>query len=333
MEISVNASASSFGWEFQSNAAIVLMLENIKEATAARVEAATEDIEISLANGKKIYSQAKSVINPESTANLKEKLVKGLSTLNSASKKEDTDRLVYVTNSPNPFNKKTTMYAFTGMTTLSFSELPEVCRNEITKIVSSNKYTIDLNKLEIHTIPYYGMNLNNRYKEIQTRVEEFLDMVGLNDSGLSKRVLEIWQRDFAVNSTMSDTKVKITKKAMIWPVIVLRCESVFYERLLDDFDDGAIEEIKRIYSKIIDSRAEEYTLLAKVIGDYDNYISAAKGNEKVMEFINNRYTNYRSEFSVDGIEQDILDIIIKVTLYKIITKRFEISRIAKEVTL
>lgn len=225
------------------------------------------------------------------------------------------------------------MYAFTGMTTLSFSELPEVCRNEITKIVSSNKYTIDLNKLEIHTIPYYGMNLNNRYKEIKTRVEEFLDMVGLNDSGLSKRVLEIWQRDFAVNSTMSDTKIKITKKAMIWPVIVLRCESVFYERLLDDFDDGAIEEIKRIYSKIIDSRAEEYTLLAKVIGDYDNYISAAKGNEKVMEFINNRYTNYRSEFSVDGIEQDILDIIIKVTLYKIITKRFEISRIAKEVTL
>lgn len=87
MEISVNASASSFGWEFQSNAAIVLMLENIKEATAARVEGATEDIEISLANGKKIYSQAKSVINPESTANLKEKLVKGLSTLNSASKK------------------------------------------------------------------------------------------------------------------------------------------------------------------------------------------------------------------------------------------------------
>ena len=333
MEISVNASASSFGWEFQSNAAIVLMLENIKEATAARVEGATEDIEISLANGMKIYSQAKSVMDPDSTANIKEKLVKGLSTLNGAAQKEDVAKLIYVTNSPNPFNKKTTMYAFTGMTTLSFSELPEVCRNEITKIVKENQYIIDLNKLEIHTIPYYGMNLNNRYKEVKTRVEEFLDMVGLNDSGLSRRVLEIWQREFAVNSTMSDTSVKITKKSMIWPVIVLRCESVFYEKLIEDFDDGSIEEIKRIYSKVIDSRAEEYIFFAKVIGDYDNYVSEANGNEKVMEFIKCRYIDYGSEFIVDGIEQDILDIIAKVTLYKIITKRFEISRIAKEVAL
>ena len=33
-----NASASAFGWDFQANAALVLMLENIKNAKSVRVE-------------------------------------------------------------------------------------------------------------------------------------------------------------------------------------------------------------------------------------------------------------------------------------------------------
>ena len=45
-----NASASAFGWDFQVNAAIVLMLENIADAEFVRVEGETEDIEITLSN-------------------------------------------------------------------------------------------------------------------------------------------------------------------------------------------------------------------------------------------------------------------------------------------
>lgn len=40
-----NASASAFGWEFQTNAAIVLFIRNIEEARSLRVEGAHEDIE------------------------------------------------------------------------------------------------------------------------------------------------------------------------------------------------------------------------------------------------------------------------------------------------
>ena len=45
-----NASASAFGWDFQANSAILLMLENIKDAKRVRVEGADEDIEITLQN-------------------------------------------------------------------------------------------------------------------------------------------------------------------------------------------------------------------------------------------------------------------------------------------
>ena len=43
-----NASASAFGWDFQANSAILLMLENIKDAKRIRVEGADEDIEVTL---------------------------------------------------------------------------------------------------------------------------------------------------------------------------------------------------------------------------------------------------------------------------------------------
>jgi hypothetical protein len=37
-----NASASAFGWDFQSNAAIILMLKNIERASKVKVEGLTE---------------------------------------------------------------------------------------------------------------------------------------------------------------------------------------------------------------------------------------------------------------------------------------------------
>ena len=54
-----NASPSAFGWDFQVNAAILLMLENIREADKVRVEGADEDIEITLKDKTKIYFQVK----------------------------------------------------------------------------------------------------------------------------------------------------------------------------------------------------------------------------------------------------------------------------------
>lgn len=48
-----NASPSAFGWDFQVNSALLLMLENIKEAKRVRVEGADEDIEITLQDQSK----------------------------------------------------------------------------------------------------------------------------------------------------------------------------------------------------------------------------------------------------------------------------------------
>ena len=51
MPKSSNATSSAFGWDFQSNAAIMLMLDNIKEAFKVKVEGENEDVEITFNKG------------------------------------------------------------------------------------------------------------------------------------------------------------------------------------------------------------------------------------------------------------------------------------------
>ena len=119
-----NASASAFGWDFQANSAILLMLENIKEARRVRVEGADEDIEITLQDQTKLYAQAKAVEKPDDTSHVIDKLTKALETLSDAAKKGDGSLFTYVTNSSNPFNNQRILSYFTGRTHLGFDENP-----------------------------------------------------------------------------------------------------------------------------------------------------------------------------------------------------------------
>ena len=126
-----NASASAFGWDFQVNAAILLMLENIKEAKCVRVEGADEDIEITFQDEKKLYAQAKAVEKPDDTSHVIDKLAKALETLSEAAKNGDGKIFTYITNSSNPFNSQRTLSYFMGRTHLYYDELPDIAKDVI----------------------------------------------------------------------------------------------------------------------------------------------------------------------------------------------------------
>ena len=73
-----NASPSAFGWDFQANSAIFLMLETIQDAKRIRVEGVDEDIEITLQDKTKVYAQAKAVVKPDDYSHVIENLLKHL---------------------------------------------------------------------------------------------------------------------------------------------------------------------------------------------------------------------------------------------------------------
>ena len=323
-----NASASAFGWDFQANSAILLMLENIKEAKRVRVEGANEDIEITLQDHTKIYAQAKAVEKPDDTSHVIDKLTKALETLTDAAKKGDGSLFTYLTNSSNPFNNQRSLSYFTGRTHLSFDELPDIAQNKIKDIITKNGYTdFDVHKMDIRVIPFYGDDLKNRYKEIQACVNEFLAEVNVDGQGINAEIMEVWQRDLFQNATQSDTTISISKEKIIWPLIVLVVDKTAANEYKKDFDDEEIGEIERKYRMIINQNTMSYKMISRVMSDF------RKSKKPQKRFVADCWNEYLDLVNVVKADESIKESLVKIILYRILTQREYIRNIKRGVNL
>ena len=324
-----NASASAFGWDFQTNAAILLMLENIKSAKSIKVEAQTEDIEIKLENNNVIYCQAKSIENIDSTANLLSKLKEGIRTLNNAYNNGDAENLIYITNHSNPFNDKASIQYFIGRTKLGYNELPQKCKEKIARIITQNNYSIDINKLKVYVLPFYGNDKNNRNKAIKEAVSEFLEQLDIHSPYTPRKMLEIWQQDFFHNATIPNSAIQIKKKEMMWALIAEACNFDRHDKYLQDCDDAIINEIEHKYRAIIDNKTEEFIFINKVLNDFVGYLNNLTWKERTEKFINEEYGQYLNEFDISNIDEYTKSCLVKVILSKIISNRYIIDKIKK----
>jgi len=311
-----NASSSAFGWDFQANSAMLLMLENIREAKRVRVEGSDEDIEITLDDHTKIYAQAKAVEKPDDTSHVIDKLTKALETLSDAAKNGDGSQFTYMTNSSNPFNNQRTVSYFTGRTHLGFDELPDQAQKRIKDIITKNGFAdLDVHKLDIRVIPFYGNDLKNRYKEIQACVNEFLATVNVDLPGVNAEIMEIWQRDLFLNTTQSDTAISVSKEKMIWRLIVLVVDKTAANEYKKDFDDDEISEIERKYKLIINQNTMSYEIISRILSDYRKI----KGSSK--QFVGDHWKDYLDIVNVIEADNDTKESLLKIILYRILTQR------------
>ncbi len=311
-----NASSSAFGWDFQANSAMLLMLENIREAKRVRVEGSDEDIEITLDDHTKIYAQAKAVEKPDDTSHVIDKLTKALETLSDAAKNGDGSQFTYMTNSSNPFNNQRTVSYFTGRTHLGFDELPDQAQKRIKDIITKNGFAdLDVHKLDIRVIPFYGNDLKNRYKEIQACVNEFLATVNVDLPGVNAEIMEIWQRDLFLNATQSDTAISVSKEKMIWRLIVLVVDKTAANEYKKDFDDDEISEIERKYKLIINQNTMSYEIISRILSDYRKI----KGSSK--QLVGDHWKDYLDIVNVIEADNDTKESLLKIILYRILTQR------------
>lgn len=323
-----NASPSAFGWDFQVNSAILLMLENIKDAKRVRVEGADEDIEITLQDQSKIYAQAKAVSKPDDYTHVIDKLTDALETLNLAAKNGDGSLFTYVTNSPNPFNNQKTMSFFTRRTHLDFDELPMTAQKKIEDIIQNKGYSdIDIHKIDVRVIPFYGNDLKNRYKEVQACVNEFLGGVNVDVPGINTEIMGIWQKDLFQNATQTDITISISKEKMIWPLIVLVVERTAAIEYKKDYDDDEIEDIERKYKLIINQNTMSYEMISRVMSDHK------KSRKSLKQFVADHWNEYLN--IVDTIEADdaTKESLVKIILYRILAQRQYIRNIKRGANL
>ena len=331
------ANAVLFGFDFQRNAAIVLMLENIKELRSVRLEGNEEDIELTLENGRKILAQAKAVEKSSSDfSHVRENLKKALISLSEGSQKADTQQLIFITNSPNPFNDTDSRSVFSGLPTRrSFSNLPPSAQQIVQKYLGDIDNPLDLQKFTVQVFPFETDDEMERYKAVTQAVNDFIGSLNANVTyGLGKWLLQVWHDDIFINGTKRDASILLDKKDIIWPIIVYetdinRCDDNF----LNQFDIGVYDEVVRLYGSTIDSCCERVEFFTKILYDYTQFPSTKKQMEKCQDFIDSTWENYKSEFSSGGIDEETLEALIKIVLYNVLRRRITIDKIRQGVNL
>lgn len=323
-----NASYELFGWDFQVNAAIFIFLKNIKNIDKVRLEGKLQDIEFIKKDSSKIFAQAKAIYKVDDYKNVIANLKSSIKSLDDAQKRDSTcNEIIYVTNTPNPFNKD--MSYFSGVTKLWYRDLPESCRKIIDEI-KKDKLLKSFNNEEfsIQVIPFHGDDLDNRYKHIKTLVNEFLASLGLSNSGFAPMLLSVWHSEIFNNGTIPDTSISIKKSELIWPLIFLVTDQASDEWISQDLDEDVYEEVKSKYRNIINNAIDRFETYTKIVADFRNYKFNGNNREKIKEFLTESWENYKREIDTNNIlSDDEQEYVIKIILHKIIVKKHYIDDI------
>ena len=208
-----NASPTIFGFDFQANAAIFLMLENIEHMNEIRLEGKKEDIELFLDNGKCIYAQAKSIVKGSTDfKNVRKNLRKALETLSNADS-DEIEKLILITNSSNPLNEEKSSNIFYGPPSdVGYNDLPTEAKLIIDNIIEKSDLSIDLNKFRINYFRFETDCLSERYKVIEWKINDFIVHLSLGKTISSKDLMNIWQGDIFKNGSQTNINIKLSKK-------------------------------------------------------------------------------------------------------------------------
>lgn len=329
-----NASPEVFGFDFQVNATIFLLLDNIKNVETVRMEGASEDIELTMNDGRQIMAQAKATVKGSSDfSHVRSKLSDAIKTLSSADNKS-VEQLILITNSTNPLNEDTSKQLFYGPpTAVGYNDLSDGAKKVIDDIVVRLGVDLDKNKFQISYFMFETDNLQTRYKVIEEKVRDFINRLNLGQVLSATELMQVWQNDILHNGSQTDTTIKLNKKEIVWPVIVLTLGKQMPSEYIEDYDQGFINEIISQYEYLINTITEKYDLITKILFDYNSSNYALPMKERTRKFVKEKWKEYISIFSLESLDVEVQEAVAKVILAKVIQQRYLINNISREVSL
>ena len=333
------ANATMFGFDFQVNAAILLMLENVGNLKTLRLEGENEDIEIKLNNGNQILAQAKGIEKGSSDfRNVRGNLKKSLKTLSEAAERTKPEKMIVITNSFNPFNEETSHAIFAGPPThRKYADLPLPAQQIVDKYlsdISEIPTPLDKDKLVIQTIPFETDEDEERYKWIMQAVNDFMGKLSINVPGMGRQLLALWQNDLSKNGTRKNSSIELSKKDLIWPMLVIVTDiEQTDEEFIDCINPDVYEEVVYYYKDLIDSCCERYEFFIRILCDYNNFRGSSTPSQRCIEFVNQKWNDYVEEFNIPGIDEETQEVLTKIVLYNVVKRRLKINKIKKGVNL
>ncbi len=322
-----------FGFQFQMNAAIVLMLENIKEVKEIRLEG-KDDIEITLEDNTSIIAQAKAVMNSCDYTNILQKLKDALSSLADASSQcSSVKEIIYITNSPNPLSDIKTRDLFLGTAHQHFSLLPSKLQTKITTILSQNSLSLDVNKLKIQVLPFNNGEDREKYKFVWQEISDFIGTLGVGDAVSRTDLHRIWTTDVFNSGTIENLDIKLSKEQIIWPIIVYAIRDIYWE--YENCNHAEEEYLLQLYKELINDCSERFELITKIFTEFYQFCEENPQCDQIERFISNHHQNY-SYLLDDGnvtIDSDIKGKLLRIILRTILHKQYKIRNIKAAVNL
>ena len=273
-DVNRNASASAFGWQFQINMAIYLMIKYFGKFKEMKVEGEKEDIEISLNNNKKIYAQAKSKqdTNDADTSSYPTKLKKALESLSDVND-NDSEFLIYISNlEPNPLNSGTNEFELVSF--LKYNELSLTSKEKIDIQLKQLGKNINKAKLIIAKVPYFSEDKDTRQKFIIAKIDDFLTFISSDLLAYKNRFLEMLESETFHNSTLNNMKLKIKREDVLWRLLILKLgdsNTLKYDETMGIEEEDFFDALDK-YDKIISYKEADFRIYNKM----SNLIMKAK---------------------------------------------------------
>lgn len=333
MYMSNNCAAPSlFGWDFQINAAIAILIDNISEVEKIRLEGCKQDIEIILANNEKIYAQAKAVEKAGDYSNVKKHLADALNSLNNtaSNSKDDVKQFIYITNTENPMGNIQTISQFIGpYVRHNYNELSDKTKTIVDNALSKSEkgVEIDKGKLYIYVLSFQnGLTEKDRYTNIKRIVDDFIENILENRHGIGAKILDVWQKELLLNGSVSNTSITLSKKQFSWIIVVKAIENSLEDNsFYDEFDISEVQSVQNHFAEIINTTTVRFEFVSVVLSDFNDFIPNER-NKKTKEFINQNWNNYKELFSLEDLPENTQEILIKSILARIIYQSNTINR-------
>lgn len=345
MPTNTNASRTAFGWLFQTNAALVLMLRNIDEAESVRVEGKFEDIEIRYADGSVDYAQAKARTTNTPGDNSTIRFSDAIHTLAEDAQKADCRRAMFVTNDFYPLGKSHSDIQFESDTMLSFSELSPKQQDyvlaQFLQFADDNPdVAVDIdaikNHFSVYVMWFYGEDERTRTRQVKQAIQEFFGRIDSRlDSRFIQRLYNSWSTQLRMNEATVNTDLTIEKSRFIWPLIIVLIEAHEDDEFFEDIDDEMRQDILECYGQVIDEATDRFDLITKIQTDYEAYRRTHRGTPKDMRktFTHDHVAIYRDLVGADAISDEEACYVTALIIKKVITKKDMISKVREEVNL
>ena len=295
------------------------------------MEGEQEDIEIYLTGNQKIYAQAKSKEFPtkDNKCHLA-KLSEALRTLSNV-KDFNCKELIYINNlEDNPLNSGTD--EFKGVTFLKYNELKEQSKKKIDYQITKYKYEIDKDKLIIARIPFYGDDSEQRHKEINDKMENFISEISPSLKSFSKKIISIWEEEFLQNASTKCPKLIINKENVTWGLIICKLQLDDVKKFDDKLDIDETDFLDAIdeYDKIIDMKSYNFLDYNKIIQIYKTY-KLKKPSTTIYDFILDEDEQIFNMIFPEKEKNNVLNACSRIIAKEIIMRSKNIEEIKKGV--